>query len=345
MNFIQLIITVSTLTLLCAGYMFILKKISKIGFIFYTVWFLLFLSFNISTSPEIKGNFALVSTFALLFFVWLILLPPLLYGIILKLKAKANLTINHFYIPLVLLIINLFCIIYFNFTPENKKNFTYEVVENVMNYLNYIVILFFFPVITIYYSFLSFKDNYTNKISNKLIVLSRINSFIICYDVFILLWLINLIIDSHTIKFIFKSFFILYFPLSFYLLLSSKEEKTDESNNLFIDLNQKLIKSLEDEKIFLNVDLNIRKAAKLMGTNEKYLSNTINKIHNQSFSNFINKYRIEYAKKILLEEEYKNHTIESIGNISGFNSKSNFNSSFKNITGYTPTEFRSKKAI
>jgi AraC-like DNA-binding protein len=51
-------------------------------------------------------------------------------------------------------------------------------------------------------------------------------------------------------------------------------------------------------------------------------------------------YRVEYAKKELLNPVNKNLTLEAIGFQSGFLSKSNFFSCFKKITGTTPLDYQ-----
>ena len=57
---------------------------------------------------------------------------------------------------------------------------------------------------------------------------------------------------------------------------------------------------------------------------------------------YINHFRINSAKELLKNAEYEHYTIEAIGGMSGFKSKSAFNSAFKKITGYTPSEYKSK---
>ena len=58
----------------------------------------------------------------------------------------------------------------------------------------------------------------------------------------------------------------------------------------------------------------------------------------------MNGYRIEEAKKLLLDPKNKNFTILSVGFEAGFNSKTTFNTVFKKFTGLTPTEFRDRQA-
>jgi AraC-like DNA-binding protein len=60
-------------------------------------------------------------------------------------------------------------------------------------------------------------------------------------------------------------------------------------------------------------------------------------LHNKHFSEFINTYRIDFAKKLLKETYLK---IEAIAYDSGFNSLSTFNTVFKKETGFTPSKYR-----
>ncbi len=61
-----------------------------------------------------------------------------------------------------------------------------------------------------------------------------------------------------------------------------------------------------------------------------------------NFSDYINQFRIEKAKTLLLEPKYNDYNIEAIGFECGFNSKSAFYSAFKKFTNLTPTEFKKK---
>ncbi len=63
------------------------------------------------------------------------------------------------------------------------------------------------------------------------------------------------------------------------------------------------------------------------------------------FNDFINYYRIQDAKKMLLDEDNKNYTISSIAFDTGFSSLSSFNSAFKKIEGKTPSSYRKNSII
>ena len=72
------------------------------------------------------------------------------------------------------------------------------------------------------------------------------------------------------------------------------------------------------------------------------LSYLINHHFGQHFMSFINHYRIELAKERLIHPIDPNETINEVMYFVGFNSKSSFNTIFKQSTGLTPTEFKKK---
>jgi AraC-like DNA-binding protein len=60
-----------------------------------------------------------------------------------------------------------------------------------------------------------------------------------------------------------------------------------------------------------------------------------------NFNAFLNQYRIKEACKRMSDTtRYGNYTIEAIANDVGFRSRSAFASSFKRITGLTPSEYQ-----
>lgn len=60
---------------------------------------------------------------------------------------------------------------------------------------------------------------------------------------------------------------------------------------------------------------------------------------NQSFSDFLKEIRIEYACKLLKEDKMN---IDQIGFACGFQSVTNFNKQFKNVTGKQPHQYRNE---
>lgn len=96
---------------------------------------------------------------------------------------------------------------------------------------------------------------------------------------------------------------------------------------------------IEEKALYLETDLTIVGLANLLDTNSKYLSQAINHHLEISFVDFINTYRIEYAKEQLLNKRNERLTIEAIGNLAGFKSKSAFFRAFKKITNSTPNQY------
>jgi len=100
---------------------------------------------------------------------------------------------------------------------------------------------------------------------------------------------------------------------------------------------QKLKARVMTEKWYLESGLSIRDLAARVGTNETYLSRTLNRGMKQSFNRFINGLRIEYAKQLI---QSSNDSLLSIALDSGFNSKATFNRVFKDISGETPSAYK-----
>ncbi|MBI4646187.1 MAG: AraC family transcriptional regulator [Bacteroidia bacterium] len=106
-----------------------------------------------------------------------------------------------------------------------------------------------------------------------------------------------------------------------------------------------VIRILEEKRLYIDSNLTLDTLAIQVNTNKHYLSQVINEQIKKNFYTFLNEYRVKETQKLLLEPEYENVTIEGIGNLVGFKSKSSFNTAFKKITGMTPSEFQKKGAI
>ena len=103
-----------------------------------------------------------------------------------------------------------------------------------------------------------------------------------------------------------------------------------------------ILEIIETKQLYLNTEFTIFELSKELNINYKYISQAINQGLNKNFVTFVNEYRVEHAKKLLLNPSHSNYTIEAISEMSGFKSKSSFNTFFKKHTGLTPSEFRQK---
>ena len=91
---------------------------------------------------------------------------------------------------------------------------------------------------------------------------------------------------------------------------------------------------------YLDGELTLQKLAKALAVSPHHLSQTINEQLNQNFIDFINAYRIEEAKRMLVDPAKKHYSILAVSEEVGFNSKSAFNTAFKKHANMTPSEFR-----
>jgi AraC-like DNA-binding protein len=101
--------------------------------------------------------------------------------------------------------------------------------------------------------------------------------------------------------------------------------------------------SMAESKPYLNSELKLAELAAKINTSPQNLSQVINTEFKQNFYDYINSYRVDEAKKLLLNPGYDNKKILTIGFDVGFNSKATFNRVFKKLTGLTPTEYRNRK--
>ncbi|MDL2221491.1 AraC family transcriptional regulator [Parabacteroides sp. OttesenSCG-928-N08] len=110
------------------------------------------------------------------------------------------------------------------------------------------------------------------------------------------------------------------------------------------ELESRMIYLLEEEQLFKNPDLRITDLALRLGSNRAYVSRIINQEMQTSFSDLINFYRTEHAKKLLGESQYMLTPIAEIGESAGFSSESTFFRIFKKQTGLSPKAWRSRSA-
>lgn len=101
-----------------------------------------------------------------------------------------------------------------------------------------------------------------------------------------------------------------------------------------------LQKLVVDHKLYLDANLTLDKIAEELNISKSHLSRIINSELGTGFPDYINSLRVEEAKRYLTNPDFANYTLVAIGLEAGFNSKTTFNSAFKKITGFTPSEYK-----
>lgn len=126
-------------------------------------------------------------------------------------------------------------------------------------------------------------------------------------------------------------------------LPEAPREKTGTNNSKTDELAQRIIELMEDEKLYQEPELTLQQLATRLDCPQYQVSLSLNEGLKKNFYDLVNGYRVEEAKRLLLDPGNSNFTILSVGFEAGFNSKTTFNTVFKKFTGLTPTEFRNKQ--
>ena len=87
---------------------------------------------------------------------------------------------------------------------------------------------------------------------------------------------------------------------------------------------------------YYNEDINLNKVAQSLNFNASYLSAKFKEVTKKSFCEFLNTTRIDNAKKLMAERNYK---IKQIANMVGYNDQRYFCKIFKKYVGTTPQEY------
>ncbi len=108
-------------------------------------------------------------------------------------------------------------------------------------------------------------------------------------------------------------------------------------------LELKLRQLMEVDKLFTQETLSLSVLAEQMEISHHQLSELINTRFDKSFSKLIREYRVNEAKRMLIDEPKA--SVLSVGLSTGFTSQSNFYTAFREITGMAPGNYRKEKNL
>lgn len=97
---------------------------------------------------------------------------------------------------------------------------------------------------------------------------------------------------------------------------------------------------LETNKAYTDPVLNLQSLSTQVGLRPHLVSQAINEHLGKNVADFINSYRLEEAKRLLLDPGQDPYTIEAIAQAAGFNTRNTFYRVFKKHCDMTPTAFR-----
>lgn len=101
-------------------------------------------------------------------------------------------------------------------------------------------------------------------------------------------------------------------------------------------LKKRILELIDEKKAYLNSNLKISDIARELNTNRYYISRAISEIEDCNFNTFINKRRIEEARRMIAENPDVN--LEMLAEKIGFNTNGTFTKVFKKLTGMNPSE-------
>lgn len=295
---------------------------------------------------------------------------PLLYFYI-QSSLDTNFKINkklrfHFYPVIIDLVPQLTALIYiigllcrvFQNHPQPWGNFidTYNVYADIPRWMS---VSFYVWMSSKY--LVSFRQRHNGSLNGQTNNFKWLQQFIRVFAAFQIIWFVFLVpyvIPKYTDALLNKfDWYPIYIPLAIIIywlgikgyIVSQTEnnlaKKAQPVNSILpaetiSQIIASLKKSMADDKLFLNPNLNLNLLSEHTSIPQKAISFVLNQNLNKSFSEFVNEYRIVAFKEKILQPEADNLTIAGIALECGFSSQATFQRIFKQSTGISPSEFR-----
>lgn len=117
-----------------------------------------------------------------------------------------------------------------------------------------------------------------------------------------------------------------------------QEEVSPSGDGHHAELMQRLDAMVREKELYKKQGLKITDLAALAGTNRTYVSNAINHCLGLPFSEYINRLRVEEAKRLIRESDGK-MVMAAVAEESGFAGEATFYRHFRQLEGKTPMEW------
>lgn len=106
-----------------------------------------------------------------------------------------------------------------------------------------------------------------------------------------------------------------------------------------LQLAKSLIKEIKEIQLYKDTKFSLGKASIHFNIPVHHISFVLNNQMKKSFPDLISEMRVEHAIALIESDNKKKYTLEAIGNMSGFHSRTTFYVSFKKHKGVSPLEF------
>jgi AraC-like DNA-binding protein len=120
----------------------------------------------------------------------------------------------------------------------------------------------------------------------------------------------------------------------------SKEVKPRFTEQEAKALTERLIIHMSEERPYLNPELTLGELSAQINLAKHELTDLLNVHMEMNFFTFVNDFRLKAVTRRLANPDYDHLTIMAIANDCGFNSKSTFNSLFKQAYDHTPSDYK-----
>lgn len=226
------------------------------------------------------------------------------------------------------------------------------------------IIASFFPLQIVIYGILSLRQIHrhqkiiqqTNSTIDE-INLVWIQQLFVSFVLLVVLWILSKFFPA-VIYFVPIGYFAITLYMAYFVISQKNIQETElpaanepDGNKSSVErlnadqvelVKQRINDYMQSEKIFLDPALNLSALASALELTTHELSYVINTGFKKNFYRFVNEMRVDEAKRLLISKEHRHLDMIGIATLAGFNSKTTFNTTFKRITGETPTEFYKK---
>jgi len=215
-------------------------------------------------------------------------------------------------------------------------------------------LVFFKHLFTI--SVIIFGVNSFYKLINKCTTVKKKKNYTIWFysysSVFLLLALLNflyffeltnpkfdsIVYNSIRIVALLQFVFFIFYPSLLSYLPTIKIEKELDNINYFKRIENLFI----NDRIFLKKNLKINEISKNTGLKESEIRSLIKYNRECSINDFINDYRLKFAKDLIINSYLEKHTVISLAESSGFGSHQTFFRAFKKKFKSSPNKFKNE---
>ena len=101
-------------------------------------------------------------------------------------------------------------------------------------------------------------------------------------------------------------------------------------------------RAMVQDKLYLDPELNLAMLSERVDAKPYLVSKCLKLIMKARFSDYVNGFRIEAWKQLVVSGEGETYTLLALAHKAGFNSKASFNRAVKKQEGFSPSELKTQ---